>query len=432
MKREVAVFWQSLSNQICKPDSLLRMGSIAAFDQLILSGTNFLITIALIKSVPKQEFGYYSIAFAVMLFVISLQNALVTTPLTVLIPGKKEDQKHRYVWNLCWGQYIGLIPVVILVTAASFVSLNFGVEQAKVEISIALALATFGVVLREFYRTYQFAEQQPVKVLVADIFYAALLLSLVMMSWWLNIISAMLVFVYIGLCSASICLLNRSEFDARFDFKETRDCFAENWIYGKWSLLGVTVTHIQKYSYLYFVGGIMGSLAVADVSAARLLMMPFVFLETGWIKVCVPHGARLRENGEIIRYYKELLFASFAMVMVVFAYVTILFAGEDLVTSLFLKNEYSNAFEYVIYWGAIFIVGLIRMNATSGLKVIMRFDSIAKLNIISMTLTVSLLPVLINPYGLKGALASKLVGDLLLCTLLWHRLSSYVLSKKHA
>src|SRR2546430_12921223 len=57
----------------------------------------------LIRTVPQEEYGYYSIAFAASLFLISIQNAVVTTPLAVLLAAKKDEERHRYPAALYWG-----------------------------------------------------------------------------------------------------------------------------------------------------------------------------------------------------------------------------------------------------------------------------------------------------------------------------------------
>src|SRR5947199_326008 len=95
------------------------MKSGAAFvDQAILSGTNFVTAIILMKTAAKEDYGYYSIAFAASLFLVSLQNAVVTTPLAVLLAGKRGEEDD-YVGALYWGQLLAAIPAAGLGLAGS-------------------------------------------------------------------------------------------------------------------------------------------------------------------------------------------------------------------------------------------------------------------------------------------------------------------------
>src|SRR5713226_313045 len=83
---------------------------VAFLYQAVLSATNFAITIILMKTVAKEEYGYYSIDSAISLFLVSLQNAVVTTPLAVLLAGKHGDQKDDYAAALYSGQIIAATP----------------------------------------------------------------------------------------------------------------------------------------------------------------------------------------------------------------------------------------------------------------------------------------------------------------------------------
>ena len=103
-----------------------------------------------------------------------------------------------------------------------------------------------------------------------------------------------------------IFFINRNKWD--FSRSDIKSSYSENWRYGKWALLGVTVTHIQTYSYLYLLGIIVSSVAVADVSAARLLLMPLVLAQEGWSKVILPHGSKLREKNRLPGLFKEQVF----------------------------------------------------------------------------------------------------------------------------
>src|SRR5438093_8610912 len=94
--------------------SLVLKSGVAFLDQAILSGMNFLISLFLIKSVPIEEYGYYAIVFAISLFLVSIQSAVVTTPLAVSLAAKKDEHEEQYVAALYWGQFAVVIPTVCL------------------------------------------------------------------------------------------------------------------------------------------------------------------------------------------------------------------------------------------------------------------------------------------------------------------------------
>src|SRR5438093_4000598 len=83
--------WEALKSKSPISSSLILKSGIAFVDQAVLSATNLFISLILIKNVPKAEYGYYSIVLAISLFLVSMQNAIVTTPLAVSLAGKKGE-----------------------------------------------------------------------------------------------------------------------------------------------------------------------------------------------------------------------------------------------------------------------------------------------------------------------------------------------------
>jgi O-antigen/teichoic acid export membrane protein len=407
--------------------SLLRRSAVAAVDQGLLSGLNFLITITLIRTVPKAEYGYYAIAFSVILFLVSVQNAVSTTPLTVLLVTKKGESRSAYVRALCWGQLIVLIPATFLGLIAAGVSISLGVDVVQASIAGSLCLASTGILLREFSRAYLYAEEMPLDVLRLDACYVAIYLGMMALALSLYRLSVPSVIILGGLSGAFVFSFNVRRIPPTVDLAQVRRSYSENWRYGRWSLLGVVVTHIQKYSYLYLLGVLMGSMAVADVSAARLLLMPFVLLQAGWGSVTLPHGARLREARRLGHYVRELVLASAVVGVAIIAYAWLILSFSGHLERFLLTEKYQEAFDYILPWSAVFAVTWVRMNAGFGLMVIRRFDAIAKANLWTMIVTIVSAFVFIKMYGIKGALASLLIGEVSLACLLWWILVSHVL-----
>ena len=99
--------------------SLIFKFGIASVDQAMISALNLLISIILIKTASKVEYGYYSIAFSISLFLISIQNAIVNAPLAVLLVSKKNAMPHRFATvslSLSFQPFaLGLLPAQLFV-----------------------------------------------------------------------------------------------------------------------------------------------------------------------------------------------------------------------------------------------------------------------------------------------------------------------------
>ena len=401
--------------------SLLYKSGIASIDQALLSGISFLISIVLIKTVSKPEYGLYSIFFPITLFMVSIQNAVINTPLAVLLITKRGDEKRKYVGALFFGQYLLLFPLAFIGIIGGIITCYFNLlESSESAIIVAISLASIGILCREFLRAYFFANETPNTVLMIDVLYFVLITTLSFLAYTFIQLDVAVIFFLMGLSSflAGIFFINRNKWN--FSRSDIKSSYSENWKYGKWSLIGVTVTHVQSYSYLYLLGIIVSSVAVADVSAARLLLMPLILATTGWKKVILPHGSKLRENNRLPRLFKEQIIISVVYVVIVTSFVFILIFLKPVLLKIILSNKYANSFDYIFYWGAIFSIGFISLNASLGLQILKNFKVISIVNSFTMLVTVLLAYFLIYSNGIKGGLIALLIGQTISAIILWN------------
>ena len=401
--------------------SLLYKSGIATLDQAFLSGLNFLISIVLIKIVSKPEYGYYSIFFSIILLMASIQTAVINTPLAVLLITKKGDEKRKYVGSLFFGQNLFLLLLALFGVIGGIVLWYFNLlDPTLTAIIVAISLSFIGILLREFLRAYFFADENPKIVLIIDVLYVVLFIILGYLEYMILQLNVAAVFFLMGLSSFLVGIFFIKSNNWNFSRSDIKSSYSENWKYGRWALLGVTVTHIQNYSYLYLLGIIISSAAVADVSAARLLLMPLILVQEGWSKIILPHGSKLREGNRLPRLFKEQVIVSIAFVVVVMSLVFTLILLKPLLLNIILSDEYANSFSYIFYWGTIFSMGFIALNASFGMQVLKNFELISKINIVTMLVTVLLAYFLIYSNGIKGGLVALLIGQTISAIILWY------------
>lgn len=391
---------------------------IATIDQGLLSLVNFVVAIILMRHVAKLEFGTYSIAFAVVLFLVSIQNAIVNTQLIVLLPGKTEAEKSKYSGGLWRGQICFLFPLSCLVILLTYL-LPASTPGPTMGLVRGIALAAAGVLIKEFVRAYYFAIENPGKVLTLDILFASLYAVSVFIFIYIFNYGVFAVFLLMGLSSllAAFCFNLRHWWIWHPGY--LFGSFRENWRHGKWALLGATVTHLQNYCYVYLLGFLLGTVAVAEVTASRLLLMPLIMFQTGWYKIAVPYGARLHAEGQLTYFIRKMILTTLVLVVGTGLYVLIIDSGSGLIETYLLTEKYRSSFDYVFYWGAIFMAKTLSLNANSALQVLKEFRVISILCTLSMIISTTGSYLLILSYGIKGGLLAILGGELLLAVLLW-------------
>jgi O-antigen/teichoic acid export membrane protein len=399
--------------------SLISKSLVASADQAMLSAMNFLTAIILIKMVSRVEYGYYSIAFTVILFLISIQNAIINAPLAVLLVQKKSTQKREYVSSLCYGQYIAILPAAGFCFVITLLLKFIGFDPTLTAVVISICLAISGILLREFIRSYFFAEEKGVKVFKLDVLYLTIYFGFITITYLLLRISVDKIFFIMGLSALLAGLFFGKNIGWQLRSKPIKDSYTENWKLGKWALGGVIVTHLQNYCYLYFLGAMVGSTAVAEVSAARLLIMPLVFVQAGWNKIVVPHGSKLREQKKINLFFKHLIAVCLIIVFVMGVYITFLMMISGVLQNYLLGEKYANSFNYLVLWGIIFVIEFIVNNASSGLVVLKKFHAITKMNFLTMIITIGCAYFFIRSHGIQGGLIALIIGSTILAVLLW-------------
>lgn len=406
--------------------TIIFRGGIAAIDQGLLSVINLGVQVLLINTVLKSEFGYYSVALSIIMYLMSFQNAVVNTPLTVSIASKSKEVKNKYISSVFSGQLIVLGLMAILGILLSIIFFLLGLSEGESLIIACISVGGFGILNREFLRGYFFAEEEPVKVLKLDIYYGLIYFGLIGLTYFFFNINVPLILLFMGLASGFDSLILNKRFKFDFNKEHIKESYSENWTMGKWSLLSVTLTHLQSYSYLYVIGALLGSKAMADVSASRLLLMPLALITVGWGNVVRPYGAKLREKNQLKKFFKNLALAGLAFPVVVLLITVILYFSDDWLLKNVFTKDYESVFDYLFYWAILSSAMFLRLNANYGLQVIKKFKSIAKVNAFAAFFVIILTVILTYEYQIEGALIASLIGQIFFIIVLWYQLYSAI------
>ncbi len=402
---------------------------IASIDQALTSATSFGVTLLLLKFVPKIEFGYFSIVLTILTYITWIQNAIITTPLNVLLAAKTPAEEAKFSSSLFRGQIVFVTAFSILTVALSLL-FYFLFDSSLIPLVIAAsAFSIIGILSRSYFRQLAYAQELPSKALKQDVLFALIYSLFIAIAIYLSSLNIVVVILGMGLSNIIVFTLYNIKESIKVTKKDIKEAYTETWKLGKWSLVGITVTHFQTYSYQYLIAIMLGSLAVADNSASRLLISPLLFMQAGWGSIVRPRGAKLREQNNINKFFKELILASFLIAVLISTYMIFIYSAGGFFQKFLFTDKYKDSMEYVFYWGGVFIFQYIRANASYGLQVIKKFKNIALINMFTMVITIITSYLLILQYQIKGALIASMIGELIFGSILWYFLHSYVKGK---
>jgi O-antigen/teichoic acid export membrane protein len=210
-----------------------------------------------------------------------------------------------------------------------------------------------------------------------------------------------------------------------FNWKSIKNSFIETWHYSRWALVGVTSAIFQTRAYIYIVSASLGLEKIAEISAARLSLMPIGFFVASSGRIILAKGAEIINIKGVSRFNKFILTISCFLIFVWISYVFGLWSFIDYLIS-FIGDKYSNIKVFALLWGIFFLIHSLRYPVTNALSVCKEFKSLAKYDVISAIITIATCLILTKTLEGHGAIISLIVGELAMLLLATSRLKLFL------
>jgi O-antigen/teichoic acid export membrane protein len=385
---------------------------IALVDQAVLSLFNLGLNLLLIRVAAPAEFGRFIFAVAVLLILTSLQNALVSTPLAVMVPGQPVTTQSETLKIIVSFDYVFKLaaaitaPVLCLLTdhSATFLA--------------AVAVATFTTLSRECARSLALAFEQTTECLRIDITAIVVSLGGLAAFWWvLPPAVAALVAISLGNVVAVLTQVT-SRVAGRLGVRETIDAYATKcWRDTKWSLIGAGTTEIQYRSYVFALEVFRDAATLASVQAGRLLLGPLPLVVGSWGRVARPAMARQLAQGDQ-RGMIRLTVQGLIYVLAIGAlYCAALYAAWSLAEAWFFRGRYPDVGLMTLAWSLYMMTVIAHMVLSVPLQAAMRLKDLAKVTIATAVLSCGLMLGLFFPIAPVYAVVALTVGEIV--ALIW-------------
>lgn len=403
---------------------------ISFVDQVLLSAANFAIGVFLIKNTSKEDYGVYVFAYAIILFIIGVQNALITNQMTVMAPRKESAERDAFCSALMVGQYLMAIPLGMLSVFLLWLFVDYGfIAGTDSNMSLAVVVATQGILLREFFRVFFFLKVKSRVVLLIDVIHIAIIflglfVARSIVPEHLNV-AAIMAFGFSSLISGVLAAY-WSGISLRSRLAETVVTLRDAWTNGKWALGGVVVTWFDNQSCVYLLTFLSGPAATADVNAARLFLMPVALLNTSVFRVLMPKWAHYRSENQVQHISSSARKALILIVASIGVYLITLLSIKDVAIGFLLTKEYSKLNTLIVLWGCLFLAQAFRSNYSALLQVFERFRAITLLNMASATVVILSSIYLIGKLGADGSIVGMILGEIILSKLLFDMLQKTI------
>jgi O-antigen/teichoic acid export membrane protein len=280
---------------------------LAMFDQALVSGTNFLLVVALARCVAVEEFGLFTLSFSVLLFFSSLIYAVVVLPISVFLPERRGGEVNAYLARL-ERVHRAMIPVLIVLAVPVLLLLG------SWQLVMATALATAMRMGVEYHRRVAYALHDSLRALLVDagsyatlavIATIALVYPVPCQAW-----HAMLVLAGCGLAGWLAGLWANRDAITAPSVEPMGPVVRRHWDFGKWNLGGTIAMWGASQMYPFMVAGMLGLRDVALLNGSIRIMGVSNVLVQGIEAFAMPR-LRAQMVGSNISAFRQSLFSVF-------------------------------------------------------------------------------------------------------------------------
>lgn len=322
----------------------------ALADQAMVSGVNFTTSILLARFLGLEEFGRFTLAWMVVMFANSIQQAVIVAPMMSIGPKQAEDQKPVYYGAVAVQQalFAGIAFVVVGVGA------EFSIEifpSWRIEgLALPLACASAGFLIQDFLRRYFFSCGRGAAAFASD---ALRYLGQVAVLIWLfqlgelDTRSALLAIA--GMAMIGFLGLLPAVSRMRLQRDHVRAVVVRHWHFSKWLIGSAFMQWTSGQFFFLAAGAMLGATAVGALKAAQSLVGVLRFFFLGLENIVPVRAAQHLHDGgtaAMLGYLKRVTLFGFGATGLIAAVVIV---APGMWLSLLFGEEY-RAFGYLLQW----------------------------------------------------------------------------------
>lgn len=376
----------------------------------MVSGVNFLTGILIARFLGIEEFGVFTLVWMAVLFVNSIQMAMISAPMMTIGPKQAEENKASYYGAVVLQQLIFSILTSLLLWGGVIMSDLTNPEWGVSHLALPLAMALFFFQSQDFLRRLLFTENRAPIVFASDVISylgRTVILLVLFLGYQLNTAGVLWV---IALTSALAIIPAWYQLDAlTFSRKQLLPVFKRHWILSKWLTASAVMQWMSVHYFIVVAGSLLGPVAVGALKAAQnivgILNILFQALEN-----IVPVAASrcFKKSGAtaLKRYLvKVSVFGGSATLAMA---IGVSLFPEELLTFVF--GEQYRSYGYILQlYSLYYVISFFSLPLRSGLRVLDSTLPIFVAYLLMTIFSISFANTFVEHWGIGGAVVGMLV-----------------------
>lgn len=252
---------------------ILNKNYIILINQIIVSGSNFLTSILILRFLGIENFGVYSFLWLFLLFFNSIQLAYIISPLLTNAPKQKAINLNFFYGHVFIQQFFFTLVIFIF----SFCFLEFFGELIKdykfKQFSISFSLTILFSQFYQFFRRICFSKNLFLKATILDFFVYSIIIFFLFYSHLINELNLNKIFWIFSISFFLGTILNMSLIlSFSYNLNKIFIFFRENWIISKWLLYTSILQWFSSNLWIINTGIILGPYILGVVRACQTIL----------------------------------------------------------------------------------------------------------------------------------------------------------------
>jgi len=373
-------------------------------DQGIVSLSNFLTSLFIIRFIGIEAFGVFSIAWLIVLFINSIQFSLISSPMMILGPKQKGADKEIYYGSILIHQLIFSMTIsVVLWLILNNINL-FELKYRISDIAMPLVIVVFFFQNQDFLRRFLFVENQYFFALLIDVVCylgRVALLFLFLMNTDVNLVHVLWAIGFSSFVSIFLCIPKLR--CLRFNFKYLILSFKDHWLIGRW-LVGAAILRWTSGNYFIITTGvILGPVAVGTLKAAEnILGILNIFLQ-GLENVIPSKASRHFHKGAIPDLIDYLFSVSIWGSVLILFIVSFIIVYASTIINVFYGKQFPGLENLLYLYSLCYLLTFLMLPLRSGLILFNKSKYILFATIITSIVALLTAKLFLDTFSIEGA-----------------------------
>ncbi len=389
--------------------------------QALVSIFHFSINLLLLPLLAPYDYGVFALSFVLAMFAAAINNALISTPLSIYTPIIKtveERQKQEALFNaLNTLFFIGVISAGIL----------FALREHSMALPVALFVASYAT--RQFSRSFAYARLKAEVPARADTLYVIV-----------SIIGTALSITFLGASATPAILLSLAVGNTAatlLEFYQLKDAwrlpssfrallaYKLLWPQTRWALIGAFTTLLMGQAHSIIVSSSFGPSAFAPLAAGGVLFGPIRVALTTWQNMSKPQMAIDLDAKRFYAVNQTIRRATLVLSVTLCLVAAALWLFWPVIHDLLYAKKYGDEPMWFIVslWTIITLFFTLNAPVAAALQALADFKVLAIASIFGSILSIAIVITLLFSNGPASTLYGAIAAEIFMTAYLFYNLS---------